>query len=93
MNYVAGLLLCYMPDEDAFWVLKTLMDDDHHIMRKVFNPTLEKVHICLYQMRGLMKLFLPKLYAHMERETVDVECYATEWFVTIYTRSFPFDLG
>jgi hypothetical protein len=92
MNYVAGVLLCYMADEDAFWVLKTLMDDDAHTLRKVFNTSLEKVHICLFQMRGLLDVFLPRLAKHMEAETVDVAVYCTEWFVTIYTRSFPFDL-
>jgi len=36
--------------------------------------------------------FLPKLYAHFERENVHISMYATQWLLTMYSSSFHFDL-
>ena len=70
-----------------------MMDNSLHTLRHVYSVGLDKVHVCLFQLRGLLDVYLPKLAKHMEDEFVDVACYATEWFVTIYARSFPFDLA
>ena len=35
---------------------------------------------------------LPRLAAHFEREGVDHAMYASQWFITIFAYSFPFDL-
>ena len=35
---------------------------------------------------------LPKLFAHLEAENLHESMYSIEWFMTIYTRSFHFDL-
>ena len=35
---------------------------------------------------------LPKLFTHLEQENLHESMYSIEWFMTIYTRSFRFDL-
>lgn len=47
---------------------------------------------CAPQLRGLIRRFLPRLSAHFDRHSVDVTWFASEWFLTVFTRSFPFDM-
>lgn len=92
MNFFTALLLCYMPEEDAFWVLVRLMQGSLHCMRNLYDQGLIALHRCLFQLRGLIRIKLPRLHHHFAAEDLDCAWFASEWFVTIYARSFPLDL-
>lgn len=92
MNFFTALLLCYMPEEDAFWVLVRLMQGSLHCMRSLYDQGLIALHRCLFQLRGLIRAKLPKLHHHFAAEDLDCAWFASEWFVTIYARSFPLEL-
>ena len=36
MNFIAGMFLCYMPEERAFYMLKTVMESPHYNMQGLF---------------------------------------------------------
>ena len=49
MNYLVGLLLIYMTEEEAFWALCQLMDNSPFLMNQWFNQDLVMVHTSDYQ--------------------------------------------
>lgn len=53
---------------------------------------MSETHEVLFIAEKLMHQFLPKLTKHMEKENVHITMYATQWLLTLYTSSFPFDL-
>eukprot|EP00793_Prasinoderma_coloniale_P003869 PRCOL_00003246-RA len=92
MGFVAGLLLLYMSEEDAFWTLVALMKGKVHTpMEGLYLPGLPLIQQYLYQFDRCVGALMPRLYAHFQAECIHPSMYASQWFVTVFAYSFPFD--
>ncbi|PPS09432.1 hypothetical protein GOBAR_AA11216 [Gossypium barbadense] len=150
MGFLAGLLLLYMSEEDAFWLLVALLKGAVHAPMEGLYQDLEKIVIplsltqeltfgfiaayisfwdqigwfnqesavgqdptdCskesrtatlnvglplvqqyLFQFEHLVSEHLPKLGEHFSREMINPSMYASQWFITVFSYSFPFPLA
>jgi hypothetical protein len=92
MNFIAGMLLTLMSEEEAFWLFTSIMHDKPCQMHGMFGEGMSETHKVLYVAEKLIQQFLPKLHKHLERENVHITMFATQWLLTQYTSSFHFDL-
>ena len=92
MNFIAGMFLTIMPEEEAFWLLVSVMNEQPCRMRGLFGEGMKETHLVLHVAEKLIQHFLPKLFRHLEKEHVHVTMFATQWLLTQYTSSFRFDL-
>ncbi|KAJ8751881.1 hypothetical protein K2173_026085 [Erythroxylum novogranatense] len=93
MGFLAGLLLLYMSEEDAFWLLVALLKGAVHApMEGLYQVGLPLVQQYLFQFDLLMKEHLPKLGEHFTQEMINPSMYASQWFITVFSYSFPFHL-
>ncbi|CAN6448707.1 unnamed protein product [Victoria cruziana] len=94
MGFLAGLLLLYMSEEDAFWLLVALLKGAVHApMEGLYLAGLPLVQQYLFQFDQLVKEQLPRLGEHFSREAINPSMYASQWFITVFTYSFPFSLA
>ncbi|KAK4765941.1 hypothetical protein SAY87_007583 [Trapa incisa] len=94
MGFVAGLLLLYMSEEDAFWLLVALLKGAVHApMEGLYLVGLPLVQQYLFQFDHLMREQLPKLGEHFTAEMINTSMYASQWFITVFSYSFPFHLA
>ncbi|KAK6913442.1 Rab-GTPase-TBC domain [Dillenia turbinata] len=94
MGFLAGLLLLYMSEEDAFWLLVALLKGAVHApMEGLYLVGLPLVQQYLYQFDHMMREHLPKLGEHFTKEMINPSMYASQWFITVFTYSFPFHLA
>ncbi|ERN05822.1 hypothetical protein AMTR_s00006p00260160 [Amborella trichopoda] len=94
MGFLAGLLLLYMSEEDAFWLLVALLKGAVHApMEGLYLVGLPLVQQYLSQFEQLVKEQLPKLGQHFMQEMINPSMYASQWFITVFTYSFPFPLA
>ncbi|CAH9106998.1 unnamed protein product [Cuscuta europaea] len=94
MGFVAGLLLLYMSEEDAFWLLVALLKGAvHSPMEGMYLVGLPLVQQYLFQFDRLVKDFMPKLGEHFSQEMINPSMYASQWFITVFSYSFPFHLA
>jgi len=61
-------------------------------MRGLFDLGMSESLQVLYVAEKLIAQFNPKLYRHFEKEHVDTTMFASQWLITLYTSSFPFDI-
>lgn len=47
----------------------------------------------LFQFEKLVKEQLPRLGAHFDQEMINPSMYASQWFITVFSYSFPFPLA
>jgi len=47
----------------------------------------------LFQFERLVKEQLPKLGTHFDQEMINPSMYASQWFITVFSYSFPFPLA
>lgn len=94
MGFLAGLLLLYMSEEDAFWLLVALLKGAVHApMEGLYLEGLPLVQQYLFQFDHLMREFLPMLGEHFTQEMINPSMYASQWFITVFSYSFPFHLA
>ena len=63
MAFVVGALLYYMDEEDAFWMLVTLMHKYNY--HNALIQDFPFVKLCLEQLTHLIKKFTPKLHVRL----------------------------
>ncbi|GLT33986.1 hypothetical protein SLA2020_085360 [Shorea laevis] len=94
MGFLAGLLLLYMSEEDAFWLLVALLKGAVHApIEGLYQAGLPLVQQYLFQFDQLVREHLPKLGEHFSQEMINPSMYASQWFITVFSYSFPFHLA
>jgi len=88
MNFLVGLLLIYMNQEHAFWMLMVIMQ--HYKMVGLFQrgPMLPYFLNC-FDIET--KRLFPELHAHFKRQNINAVMYVTEWFTTMYVYALPIE--
>jgi hypothetical protein len=89
MGFVAALLLLYMDAESAFWMLVSLLCSKKYNLRQLYMDGLPGLAKIFGILERLIPIYLPKLDAHFKREHVYLSMYASQWFITLFTYSFP----
>ncbi|KAL3781249.1 hypothetical protein ACHAWO_011618 [Cyclotella atomus] len=92
MNFIAGLFLTFLPEEESFWMLVALMNEEPYNMRSMFLENMSGTHKALYIVDKLIKKYLPKLSKYFQRENIEVSMFATQWIMTVFSSTFPFEL-
>ncbi|KAI9229009.1 MAG: rab-GTPase-TBC domain-containing protein, partial [Piptocephalis tieghemiana] len=86
MGRLVGMMLMYMPAEDAFWLLVATIDTH---LTGYYTPTLARLKVDCTVLARLIDLHLPPLGAHLKANDVEPLMYATQWFLTLFTMSLP----
>ncbi|KAL4443069.1 hypothetical protein ABPG77_008560 [Micractinium sp. CCAP 211/92] len=93
MNYVAAMLLLVLgrDEEDAFWVLASLIDDndDGILYKDMYASNLNGTHVEMRSLQELVQHKLPRLGAHMQALGCDMSILATDWFLCLFSTSLP----
>jgi hypothetical protein len=92
MNFITAMFLTFLSEEEAFWLLVVVMNEEPYKLRDMFGEDMAGTHEILYIAEKLMAQFLPKLAIQMEEEMIHVSMFVTPWLLTVYTSTFPFDL-
>jgi hypothetical protein len=92
MNFIAAMFLMFLSEEESFWLLVVVMNEEPYSLRELFGEDMSGAREVLFIAEKLVKQFLPKLYKHMHKEGIHHSMFVTQWLLTVYTSSFPFDL-
>jgi len=92
MNFIAGMFLTLMSEEESFWLLVSVMKEKPCSMRGLFGEGMRETHKVLHVAEKLIQQFLPRISKHFDHEHIHVTMYATQWLLTQFTSSFKFDL-
>ncbi|KAJ1723360.1 hypothetical protein LPJ53_002308 [Coemansia erecta] len=87
MGRLAGLLLIVgVPEEQAFWVLASLV---RNYVPRYYAADLAglRTHTAVFD--RLLADRHPRLHAHLAAQGCDALMYATPWFMTLFTLSLP----
>lgn len=94
-SYPHSLLNCFLTS--VLFLLpipgtSAVMNDRPCRMRGLFGEGMHETHQVLYVSEKLIHQFLPRLAKHLDKETIHVTMFATQWLLTQYTSSFRFAL-
>lgn len=92
MNFIAAMFITFVSEEEAFWLLVKVMNSGPCRMRGLFLDGMSEAHQVLYVAERLIEKFLPRLHRHFVKENIHITMFATQWLLTMFTSSFPFDV-
>ncbi|XP_055314062.1 uncharacterized protein LOC129575144 isoform X2 [Sitodiplosis mosellana] len=92
MSGVAGVLLMYMNEEEAFWALSTLLSHEKYAMHGLYIEGFPKLTRFLNHHDKIITKFLPKLKKHFDQYNLDSILYSLKWFFVIFIERIPFSL-
>jgi len=90
MGFICALLLTYMEEEGAFWILNSLIEK--YEMEGFYLASFPKLEKSFYILLSLLKKHLPKIYDLFKKFNVHPSMYASQWFITIFTVNLKFEI-
>lgn len=84
MACVAGVLLLYMQEEEAFWALNTLITDRKYGMHGLFIEGFPKLTRFIEHHDRILSKIMRKLHKHFMKHNVDALLYAIKWFFVVF---------
>eukprot|EP01129_Flabellula_baltica_P003863 TRINITY_DN13599_c0_g1_i1.p1 TRINITY_DN13599_c0_g1~~TRINITY_DN13599_c0_g1_i1.p1 ORF type:complete len:334 (-),score=58.24 TRINITY_DN13599_c0_g1_i1:8-1009(-) len=91
MSFVCATILCYLNEEEAFWVFVSLLKISN--MRMLYTVGLPLLQTCFFKFNQLMKTYFPELSQHFEEQGILPIFYATDWFSTLFSYSMNVDFS
>ncbi|XP_050088287.1 uncharacterized protein LOC126572741 isoform X2 [Anopheles aquasalis] len=92
MSALAGLLLMYMEEEEAFWALSILLANKKYAMHGLFIEGFPKLNRFLAHHDKIIAKFIPKLKKHFDQYNLDSILYSLKWFFLVFIERIPFSL-
>ncbi|KAJ8737149.1 hypothetical protein PYW07_000420 [Mythimna separata] len=92
MSGLAGVLLMYMDEEDAFWALVVLLSDKKYAMHGLYIEGFPKLTRFLEHHDKILTKFMPKLKHHFDKFGLDAILYSLKWFFVCFVERVPFSL-
>ena len=90
MGFITALLLTYMDEERAFFMLHALMKKRD--LENLYLPGFPDLNKKLYVLLKLQKKFIPKIYNVFKNNDINPFSYASEWFLCLFSRSLKFNI-
>ncbi|OUM69679.1 hypothetical protein PIROE2DRAFT_37974, partial [Piromyces sp. E2] len=87
MGFLAGILLMFIPAEDAFWLLVSTIEN--YGITGYYSQDLDKLKSDNDIFTKILKQKLPRLYNHLVNLEIDTILFTTEWFLCLYSKTLP----
>lgn len=90
MNIITSVFLLYLREEDAFWLLVTLIE---RILPENYSKTLVGSVIDQTVFESLVEEYLGDVWRRMREIGVELSMFSVPWFVCLYINSLPFTVA
>jgi hypothetical protein len=91
MNFIAGMLLFHMGEENAFFTLDTMLSDEMYLPHDFFDPTLAGLHRNSFVLTELLQERYPLIYDHLDDKCVTSVLFTTKWFMKMFLGTLPME--
>jgi len=94
MSQIAALfLIVFEHEESAFWALCSLMTEPPWTQKGMFLPGFPKLSEFVGYWEEILLRQLPKVFSHLENESLISQIYLTKWFLQNFLDRLPFRIA
>lgn len=91
MNFIAGILLFHMGEENAFYTFDAMLSDKMYLPPDLFDATLKGLHRNTFILDKLLAKWYGSIAAHFKKIILPTELFTTKWFMKMYLGTFPME--
>ncbi|GJP34933.1 hypothetical protein CLOM_g19410 [Closterium sp. NIES-68] len=88
MNFLAGLLLLLMPEENAFWTLTAIVDE---LFKGYYSDEMVEAQVDQLVFEDLVRQNFPRLVEHMDALGVQISWITGPWFLSVFVNVLPWE--
>ncbi|EFA81300.1 ankyrin repeat-containing protein [Heterostelium album PN500] len=88
MGFITCLLIIYMAEEDAFWVLVQLAEK--YGMAEMWKPDFPYLQTSFGLLNTMLEQQFPQLFAHIQKQNVFTPLFSSQWFICLLIYNLPF---
>ncbi|KAI9004252.1 rab-GTPase-TBC domain-containing protein [Gaertneriomyces semiglobifer] len=88
MGMLAGMLLMRMPPEESFWMLVCTLETH---LKNFFTPSLSQLRVDAAVFEVLLHRISKRAANHLDKQDVLPIMYITQWFLTAYITTLPWE--
>mmetsp|Transcript_1807 Transcript_1807/g.2464 ORF Transcript_1807/g.2464 Transcript_1807/m.2464 type:complete len:388 (-) Transcript_1807:180-1343(-) len=92
MGFITATFLMYMPEEEAFWQLVSVMQQPPTKIRELYLPGLPFTQKALFVYDGVIRIHLNKLYQHFTSQSIATSMFAQNWIMCFFTYNYNYDM-
>ncbi|KAL0482099.1 hypothetical protein AKO1_013217 [Acrasis kona] len=86
-NYIVGMLLLHLSEEESFWMFVTLIEN--YLPQNFYSPNLKGVLVDATVLDELIYQNLSKLSTKLKRLEFDISSFTMSFFMKLFTQDFP----
>lgn len=87
-NYIAGSLIMFLDEEDAFWAMCTMCEE---ILVDYYTQDMHGVYVDCKIFSYYVSLYFPVLDKHLRSHDITLAAHTIEWFMCLYTKTLPIE--
>lgn len=90
MAFLVGMFLMYVDEEEAFWMLQSVLVSKLNLAG-LWCPSFPLLYQFFHVLQRLLHEHCPRVLVHLEDNMVQLNVFATEWFLTLFAAVLPFE--
>ena len=88
-NYIAGLMLLHLSEEEVFWLFVAILED--YLPANYYSPELKGVLVDAMVFDELLSVNLYKLACHFKSIDFEISTFTMSFFMKLFTVDFPIE--
>nr|CCA16834.1 hypothetical protein SELMODRAFT_131270 [Albugo laibachii Nc14] len=91
MNFITGMMLLFMPEEDAFWLLTALLHEkpSFYLCAGNYSQTMLGSRTDQLVFQQLVQKCLPDIASHFKANGIQIQLITLHWFLCGFLRTLP----
>lgn len=85
LNFLSGLMLLFMDEESAFWLLATVVDK--LLPGDYFTRTMVGTYVDQFVLAHLIKKYLPKVHKVLDSSQLQLPLITVQWFMCLFVNT------
>ena len=87
LNFVAGMMLLFMEEEEAFWMFVTVIDT--MLPHDYYTSSMVGTYIDQFVFSHIIKTRLPGIHKVLEGAALQIPLVTVQWFMCIFVNAVP----
>lgn len=85
LNFVAGMMLILLPEEDAFWLLVTVVEK--LLPPDYYTKSMVGTYVDQFVLAHILKKYLPRIHLALESHQLQLPLITVQWFMCIFVNT------
>jgi hypothetical protein len=85
LNFVAGMILILLEEEEAFWLLVTIVEK--LLPPDYYTKSMVGTYVDQFVLAHIIKKYLPRIHSAMDRNQLQLPLITVQWFMCIFVNT------